>query len=63
MPARIPEQDVYQALTRMSVRVARLEQIAKERVLPPGYHFSTDAGGSIVIVRESDGASGTIVLT
>ena len=63
MPARIAEQDVYQALDRMAVRISRLEQIAKERVLPPLYVFDTDGSGNIVVVRQSDGATGTIVLT
>ena len=63
MPARIAEQDVYQALNRIALRVSRLEQIAKERVLPPGFVFETDGSSNIVIVRQSDGATGTIVLT
>lgn len=64
MAPRIPEIRSYRdALNLLRKRVRKLEDQSRNGTLPKGYQFQKDGAGNIVIVRTSDGATGTVTLT
>ncbi len=58
MGVRLESQDnEAEIMRRMLRRIRVLEDTVKRRALPPGYEWSFDNNGSLIVTRTSDGAT------
>lgn len=60
MGARVPSSSEEQVLADYGQRLRSLEAIVRDRAFPPGYHVR-EVSGNLVIVRDSDGLTSTLV--
>lgn len=60
MTARLPPQDLEFTLNNITKRIRVLEDACKRRLLPPGYEFSFNNAGQLIVNRLSDNAQQVI---